>query len=585
MLERSLRSAEPAWLRAPAQRSGLSLYVEVLRERLVLIVCTVIVTVGAALVYLAFAANVYEAEAELLVTPVSDENPALVGMPLIRDASDPTRPVETVAELATSPDVADRAARELGVDRSASSLISDVSAVPVAASSVVAITAAGPSPDEAAALANAFAKAVVDDRTDIFHDELDRRIAQLQEDVGGSGAVPGESLESEISRLEFLRSGEGPEVRVESEAQPPTTPVAPRVKLTLAAAVLAGIVFGVAVAFGAQTLDPRLRREEQLRNRYSLPILARVPERSTQRRRLPRLLRFASDSVAQRIRPLTPASVSPAMREAYRTLRANLAAAGHGSSGPRSVLITGSAPSEGKTTTALNLAASFALAGNSVILIEGDLRRPAIASALDLKIQKGIVSAMLDEVPLTEALRKHPEYGPNLRLLLAERHGGSISELFFLRAAQRLVDEAKEHADYVIIDSAPLTAVVDTLPLARQADEVVIVARLSVTRLDLLGELAELLASNDIEPLGFALIGIPAAALGSQYYWGAEAMHDSRRDLGVAAANRGSSAPKRLSSAGQDGRGGQGPVAATEEEEQGEPSSRRARRRRAGRTR
>jgi polysaccharide biosynthesis transport protein len=291
-------------------------------------------------------------------------------------------------------------------------------------------------------------------------------------------------------------------VRVEAEAEPPTSPSSPRPGLTLGAAALGGLVLGLALAFAAQTLDPRLRREEQLRSRYNLPILARIPRDSHRRPGL----------------PLAPGSVSPATREAYRTLRANVTAAGRGARGSQSVMVTGSAPSEGKTSTALNLAASFALSGNSVILIEADLRRPAIADALGLEVGQGVVSTLLEDVALEEALTTDTPFGPNLRLLLADYRGGWMSELFSLGAAHHLVEEAKGLADYVIIDSPPLTAVVDTLPLAREADHVLVVTRLGVTRLDRLRELGELLASNEIEPLGFAVLGTPHPDAGAYYY-------------------------------------------------------------------
>ena len=122
-------------------------------------------------------------------------------------------------------------------------------------------------------------------------------------------------------------------------------------------------------AFAAQAIDPRLRREQQLRSRYQLPILARVPKEH-----------------GRRGRPLGPAAISPPGKEAYRTLRANLTAARTGP-GAQTIFVTGSAPAEGKTTTAINLAASLALAGQRVVLIEADLRRPAIGQALGITVE------------------------------------------------------------------------------------------------------------------------------------------------------------------------------------------------------
>jgi capsular exopolysaccharide synthesis family protein len=313
--------------------------------------------------------------------------------------------------------------------------------------------------------------------------------------------VPGEGLRRELTRLQFLRTTQDPTISVQTAATPPASPASPKSKLTVAAAAFGGLVIGIAAAFAAQTLDPRLRREQQLRSRYQLPILTRVPKQARPSNR-----------------PLSPAAVSPPTLEAYRALRANLVAARKRRDEPRSVLITGSSVAEGKTTTALNLAASLAMAGADTILIEADLRRPAIGETLGVATEIGVVSALLENISLRDALVTATPVGPHLKLLLADYTGGWVSELFSLEAAPRLVDEAKELADFVVIDSPPLTAVADALPLAREVDDVVIVTRLGVSRLDRVHELAELLAANGVTPVGFALIGAGQPERGYAYY-------------------------------------------------------------------
>jgi capsular exopolysaccharide synthesis family protein len=251
-------------------------------------------------------------------------------------------------------------------------------------------------------------------------------------------------------------------------------------------------------------LDPLLRREEQLRRLYGLPILARVPKEP----------RGAAG------KPLSPAELTSAAAEAYRTLRGTLAVSrrrGSGDEESRAILITGSSPAEGKTTTAINLATSLAAAGNSVILIEADLRRPAIGAALDIECTYGIVSVLIESVPLQDALVTSPAFGSNLGMLLADYEGGWISELFTLPAAPGLLDDARRLADYVIVDSPPLSDVIDALPLATYVDEVLVVASIGRTNLSKLSQLGELLAENGIKPLGFAVLGVARPAQGYYY--------------------------------------------------------------------
>jgi receptor protein-tyrosine kinase len=251
-------------------------------------------------------------------------------------------------------------------------------------------------------------------------------------------------------------------------------------------------------------LDPRLRREEQLRRLYGLPILARIPK----------------DSRAHGGGALAPEMLSPSTIEAYRTLRATLAASRGREQGSASILVTSSSPSEGKTTSAINLASSLALAGNKVILIEADLRRPAIAKALGIEPRHGTGSVLLETVDLVDALETTRAYGNYLQVLCADYSGaasGWMADRLFLPSAQKLVTDAKRLADYVVIDSPPLSEVIDALALAQRADEVLVVVRLGKTDLTKLAHLAELLSRHVIRPVGFAVVGAQTTTEGYYY--------------------------------------------------------------------
>jgi capsular exopolysaccharide synthesis family protein len=477
----------------PEEQEGLKRFVETIRERLWLVIGILVLTTAAAIFYVVTADKVYEAEADLLIAPVSgEENPAYVIAGLQQESPDPTRDVETAARLATTLEVAERVKEEIGSPETAQQLQSQVRAEPIAQSDLVAILARENSADGAQALANAFAEQAVANRTAQMREQIDQRLPGLEQSLE-SGVGDTDLLQDQITQLEILRGSPDPTIRVETLADTPTTPVAPRPALSLAGGLFAGLILGIAAAFASQILDPRLRREEQLRRLYRLPILARIPEEPSRKNT-----------------PLGPGTLSAHSIEAYRSLRATLSASqrtptrrGHG----RVILVTGPSASEGKTTTAVNLAASLAAAGQRVIVIEADLRRPAVGRALNAAPKRGVVSALLESVPLEEALVTDTPYGEHLGLLLADYEGGWITELFALEAAERMIDEARRLADWVIIDSPPLTEVVDALPLARLVDSVLIVTRIGNSRLSAIHRLAELLAENGIKPVGFAVVG------------------------------------------------------------------------------
>jgi capsular exopolysaccharide synthesis family protein len=494
------------WLQPAEEQGGLQSYVETIRERLWLIVLTTVITTAIALIYVITATKMYEAQANLLITPVSSADPTLATLGLITDSSDPTRPVETAAKFVTNIDVAKRVKKVLGSDETPQALLSMVSAEPIAQSNVVAVTSNADSPRFAKQLADTFSEQAVADRTKRLHERVDATVPLLAQQISKdpTQATGVGSLGAELALLQTLGKATDPTIAVDSLADVPSGQVSPRPLLSIAGGIFAGLILGIGAAFAAQALDPRLRREQQLRRRYRLPILTRIPRDTSGR----------SDA-----KPLSPRAVAPSTAEAYRTLRATLVTRNSSSGGGRVILVTGSSVSEGKTTTAVNLAASLALSGQRVILIESDLRRPSLGKALGVTPENGgVVSTLIENTELSDALVTSADYGPNLQMLLADYEGGWIAELFSIPAAEAMIEQARTLADFVVIDSAPLTEVVDALPLARHADDVVIVVRIGQTRIDRVSQLAELLAESGIKPVGFAIVGAPRAG-GQDYHY------------------------------------------------------------------
>jgi capsular exopolysaccharide synthesis family protein len=496
------------WIRPPGEDAGVHRIVETLREHVRLIVVVTVLTTAAALAYVAGAPKVYQAQTDLLITPVPSNDTTLAGLGLIRDSSDPTRDVETAARLVTTPDVAGQARRLLRVSDRPSALLDKVRADPVAQSNIVTITASVGSASGAQQLANAFGDAAVAQRTDQLHRQLDILIPRLQAQIG---ATPGaqrqsgpDSLPAKLSELQTLRQGPDPTIRVETRALEPLSPSSPRKSLSLAVGLLGGLVLGVGGAFAMQLLDPRLRREDQLHELYRLPVLARIPRQRRRRRGAA---------------PLKPDELSPLAIDGYRKLRAALVSS-NGQGHARSVLVTGPSLAEGKTTTSINLAASLAAVGRRVVLVEADLRRPTIGTALGLKARHGINSVVAGQVPVRQALLRSGRSGSEFDLLLTDRSTPYDEELLSLPRAHELMDELKASYDWVVVDSPPLNSVADVMPIARSVDDLVFVVRVGRSNLMQLQELGGLVAQHEIEPAGFVVVGVDARRSRYSEYYG-----------------------------------------------------------------
>lgn len=205
-----------------------------------------------------------------------------------------------------------------------------------------------------------------------------------------------------------------------------------------------------------------------------------------------------------------------AMAEAYRTLRTNLGFAGVDNP-CRSILVSSSNPQDGKSTTTSNLAVVMAQAGNRVLLVDCDLRKPVQHKVFEVSNQKGITNCLLGQLKLEEAL--HANVSDNLDLLTSGPIPPNPAEILNSARTKAFWPMLLEKYDYVFIDAPPVLAVTDASILSSQVDGVVLVVRSGFTRNDVAKEAYNQFVKANARVLGVVLNQVKMNSHGYQYYY------------------------------------------------------------------
>lgn len=281
-------------------------------------------------------------------------------------------------------------------------------------------------------------------------------------------------------------SSEGSPVSVEvlQEAVSPDAPVSPRVPLNLALGLLLGLAVGVMIALLREVLDTRIRGEHDIAALTDTPMLGGI----------------VFDSQAQK-RPLVVQLDPKSPRaESFRALRTNLQFLEVGES-QRSFVFTSSIQGEGKSTTVANTAITMQEAGQRVLVIDADLRRPKIADYFGLEGAVGLTNVLIGKADLAEVVQY---WGPHdLAVLPAGDIPPNPSELLGSPSMEALLRFVEAQFDVVLIDAPPLLPVTDAAVLSTRATgAIVIVAAGKAHRQQLQG------AITSLENVGAKLFGV-----------------------------------------------------------------------------
>lgn len=201
--------------------------------------------------------------------------------------------------------------------------------------------------------------------------------------------------------------------------------------------------------------------------------------------------------------------------EAYRSLRSNIEYSSFDDE-YRVIVVTSSVPGEGKSTTAGNLAIALAQSGNSVLLVDCDMRKPSIHKKFKISNAAGTAELLLRKKLFEEVANK---YNENLTIITAGKIPPNPSEMLASRAMTAFIEEMKKEFKYIILDTPPLQAVTDAQVLSTKADGVLLVIRAGSTKREMVLNSVDLIKKVQGKVIGTVLNGVENKK-NNYYYYG-----------------------------------------------------------------
>jgi len=294
-----------------------------------------------------------------------------------------------------------------------------------------------------------------------------------------------------------------PPIAVAEEAALPYGPIRPNKPRLVAMGAFGGLVCGLGFILALYFMDNSVRTVAQAEATLGLPVIAAIP--------------ILTETEGRTVLP-TFSDPQSFVAESFRGLRASLIL--HDRQHPlKTVLVVSAVPGEGKSFCAANLAVAFAQAGLKTLLIDADLRLPTAHTYFnvpDSEATGGFTEVLSGRMTLAAAVVQAKV--PNLGLLLTTAAADAPAELLSGVRLPILLDEAAKAYDRVVIDSAPLNAVSDTMLILQKADAILLVVRAAQTPASECKAALQRIASSNLKPLGLILNHLAAHTLKSYAY-------------------------------------------------------------------
>jgi tyrosine-protein kinase len=514
-------------------------YLRPLLRRWWLIVAIVpIVTIGTYLYY-SHKPKAYAASTELYVQP------SIVNQLLVGSNGNSFNPltVENLSILIQTRAVASLAAKELA--KTHSPVAGSISATPVGKeSNFIDITATAPTPRGAVLLANAYATAFVATQTQQVHGEASKTLRTAQRQLSHLGTGPAataqrQALEEKIQTLQLISSqgagGSGIK-QIEPATAASLTATSPTSRAIFALVI--SLMLALGAAYGLEYLNRKITSVEGAEEAFELPVLSEVPNVDDP-------APFDASGVG----------VPHELHESFHRLQMNLDMLSH-ERPLRTILVASAAPGEGKSIVARNLALAYREAGRNVAVLDADFRKGTLGHLLSAQDGPGLTDILAGRATFGQAVQEvsvpansngngaagsHAAVAVvagatgaiaqtggithgDLAIVPAGLHHGNLASALGSGGLREALAAAAEAYDTVIIDSSPLLAAADVLPLLSEADGVVLVARLGVSTRDSAKRLLrELQRVPNIHVVGVVANGIPPRTYRSRaygYYYG-----------------------------------------------------------------
>ncbi len=469
-------------------------YLAILRRRWLTIVVVTVICTGLALAYSITRQAEYEASTTVLLRRTASQSIANPGAGSLD--------IATEMEVATSRSVRDAAEAKIGHPVNVSADSGD-------SASIIALSVQSTNADQAVKDANEYAKVFIDERRQKSVDDFLQAAEQVQakiDDINGQIAVAPTIDESvrlarqrdfyanQLDQLRFAASANqigGAQVVSAALNANKVRPVPARDAML---GFIGGLVLGIVLAFLREYLDDSIKNKGDLeRASGGVLVIGMIPAVQGWR-----------ESTGPKLVSMThPQAV---YTEAYITLRTSLQFLSLDRP-IRALQVTSPSAGEGKTTTLANLGVVLARAGQRVVIVCCDLRRPRVHEFFGLDNHMGFTSVLLGESPLSAALQPVPGQ-PGLVVLPSGPPPPNPAELLSTARAAEVLDALQSNSDIVLIDSPPILPVADATVLSRLADATVVVARAGRTSRRSLHRAIEVLQQVDAPVVGTVLNGV-----------------------------------------------------------------------------